>query len=80
MHLAVQPASQLIFLNFQIITRLQVHPEILGHPKITGQSQDGISGDGTFAMYDFINTTRRNVDILRLSLLAESHWFQEFFQ
>jgi hypothetical protein len=31
-------------------------------------------------MDDFVDAARRNIDILRQCVLAESHWFQEFFQ
>jgi len=71
-HLALQPATQLVLLDFQIIACLQIHPEILGHPKITRQSQGGIRADGAFAMYDFIDAPRRHGDILGQGILAQA--------
>jgi len=40
--LALQSSAQLVFLEFQIVACLQVHPEILGHPEITRKPQGGI--------------------------------------
>ena len=59
-HFPIQTVTQTLAGLFQVVVRLQAHPEWLGSSKIACQTQGGIRRYRAFAMHDLIDTPRRN--------------------
>jgi hypothetical protein len=82
MHLdfPVQSVRQGLPRGFEIIPRLEVHPELRLHPKEAAQAQRGIRRDPPLPMDNLINATRRHPDRLGQMVLADLHRLQKILQ
>jgi hypothetical protein len=76
----IQPFSELIFGNIQIILRLQSKPELRRVSKETCQPQGCIRSYTAFAKHDLIDTPCIHADVNGKAVLAQVHRFDEFFQ
>ena len=70
-----QGGPQPIAFDFQIVMRLQIQPEPLGGCEISRQPQRGVGGNGSCAFYDFVDPTRRNIDLPGKPVLAHAKRF-----
>jgi len=69
-----------IFLDFEIVSGLEIHPETLRCPKVARQTQRCVCGNSTLPMDDFVDSSRRNGDVLGQSVLSDTHRFQELLE
>src|ERR1700746_444447 len=67
----IQPVSQGLTRGFEIVPRLEVHPELCLHPKEAAQSQGCICSDPSLPMDNLVNATRRHSDRLGQIVLAD---------
>ena|SRR5436309_12707615 len=80
MDLRIQPVTETILLDFEIISNLKVQPEALTQAKETRQAKSGVSTDRPLSMNDLVDTTSRHPDILGEPILAQAHWSQKFLE
>jgi hypothetical protein len=76
----IQSVSEGLTRSFEIVPRLEVHPELRLHPKKTAQSQGRICRDASFPMDNLINATRRYSDRLGQMVLAHLHGIQKILK
>src|SRR5215210_2293301 len=76
-NLTIQPVTETILFDFEIIADLQIEPEALAHAKETRQAKGGISRDRPLPMNDLVDATGRHPDVLGEPILAKAHWPQE---
>ena len=69
---AVEFGAQPVFLDLQVITGLQVHPEPLGGAEVPGQPQRGVRGNAALAVDDLVDPPGR--DIYRLVRRTPMFW------
>src|SRR5262252_253414 len=76
----IQSLSEGLTRGFEIVPRLEVHPELRLHPKEAAQAQSCICRDPSFSMDNLVNTTRRHPDRLGQMVLADLHWRQKILK
>jgi hypothetical protein len=76
----VQSIREGLTRGFEIVPRLEVHPELRFHPKEAAQTQCGIRRDPPLAMDNLINATRWHPDRLGQMVLADLHRLQEILK
>jgi hypothetical protein len=76
----VQPVTQGILGNIEIVTGLQAHPELGRIAEVTRQAQRRISSDTAFAEHDLVDAAGMYANIQCQAALAHVHRLQEFFQ
>jgi hypothetical protein len=76
----IQSVSEGLACGFEIVPRLEVHPELRLHPKEAAQAQGCICRDPSLPMDNLVNTTRRDPDRLGQIVLAELHWLQKILK
>jgi hypothetical protein len=75
-----KPVSQKILLFLKIKSRLEVEPETFGCTEIPGQPKRGIRGDPASPVNDFVNPSRRDTDVVRQSVLRNTHWDEKVLE
>jgi hypothetical protein len=76
----VQSVREGLTRGFEIVPRLEVHPELCLHPKEAAQAQRCIRRDPPLPMDNLINATWRHPDCLGQRVLANLHRLQEILQ
>src|SRR5262249_51658121 len=76
----IQSVSDGLTRGFEIVPRLEVHPELRLHPKEAAQSQGGICRNSSLPMDNLVNATRRHHDGLGQIVLADLHWLQKILE
>src|SRR6266511_3891952 len=79
-YFTIQPFSELIFGNIQIILGLQSEPELRRVSKETCQTQCCISSDSTLAKHDLVDAACIHADVNGKAVLAQVQGFDGFFQ
>jgi hypothetical protein len=51
---------------------LKVEPDFGGPLEVTGKAQRGVSGDGSFALHDFVNPARGHADVFRNAVFGQA--------
>ncbi len=64
----------------EIVISLEPEKEAVRQPKIPGESQVRIGGDGALAQNDFIEAARRHMQRPREPILSEGEPFQKLFE
>jgi hypothetical protein len=75
-----QSVSEGLARGFEIVPRLEVHPELRLYPKEAAQAQGCICRDPSLPMDNLVNTTRRHPDRLGQMVLADLHWLQKILK
>jgi hypothetical protein len=57
-NLLLEPTSEPILLDLELITGLNVQPEPLGGAGITGETEGGVGGDGPLLVDDLVDPAR----------------------
>jgi hypothetical protein len=73
----VQSIREDLARGFEIVPRLEVHPELCLHPKKAAQAQRCIRRYSPFPMDNLINAPRRHPNRLSQMVLADLHRLQE---
>src|SRR5262245_54286808 len=76
----IQSVSEGLARGFEIVPRLEVHPELRLHPKEAAQSQGSICRDSSLLMDNLVNATRRYPDRLSQMVLADLHGLQKILK
>jgi len=79
-HFSTQFFTQAVFLDFEIVSSLQVEPESVAGPEEPGESKRCIRGDSAPAVHDPIDAARRNADVFSHAVPAYAHGGQELLQ
>jgi len=69
--------AEMVALHLEIVPRLQVEPEPVTGPKIPGEAEGCVRGDGSGSVDDFVDTTRRDRDILGKAVLRNTERLEE---
>ena len=72
--------TETIFFHFQIVPNLKVEPESFAEAKETCEPQRSVRGDRAFSMNDFVNSPRRNTNVLCKPVLADAERFEKLLQ
>jgi hypothetical protein len=73
----VEHRPESVFLDLEVVARLQVHPEPLGSSEETSQPKRGIGADPPLAVHDLVDPPRRHRDRARQLVLAELQRLEE---
>src|SRR4030095_11784385 len=76
----IQSVSEGLTRGFEIVPRLEIHPEVRLHPKEAAQSQGCICRDSSLPMDNLVNATRRHPDRLGQMVLTDLHWLQKIIK
>ena len=76
-HLALDPASEQVLGQVQIVVSLQPEPELRRIPEELPQPQRGVRGDPPLLEYDLVDAPGGHTDIDRDTVLAKPHWEEE---
>src|SRR2546426_12321521 len=76
----IQSVSEGLACGFEIVSCLEVHPELRFHPKEAAQSQGCLCCDSSLPMDNLVNATRRHSDRLGQMVLADLHWLQKILK
>src|SRR5437762_12454113 len=80
MDLSLQPVAQSIFLDLQFEASLKIHPEPLGGTEEARQPERRIGGNPPDPFDDFIDPPGGDMNLLRQSILGNSHGLEKFLQ
>jgi hypothetical protein len=69
-----------LFRNFEIIIRLQVHPELCGHSKEARKAERRVRGDRAVPIYDLENARRGYAEVRRKSVRRQADWLHRIFE
>lgn len=67
--LLLQSILEAISLQFEIVALLKIQPENGSRPKVPCKSKSSVGSDGSLAMNDLIDSSRRNTDLLGKAVL-----------
>lgn len=58
--------------DFEVVLRLQAHPDAGTGAEVSGQSHGGVGGDRSFFAHDLADAQRRHADVVGDAVLAEA--------
>ena len=67
-----QTPVEAIALDLEVVARLHIEPEPFGRAEVASQAEGGIRADGTGAVYDLVDATRGDADVLGQAVLREA--------
>src|SRR5688572_30146319 len=76
-NLLLEARAQLVPLHLEIISCLQIEPELLARAEITREAECRIGGNRALPMDNLIDTPRRHADILRQPILGHLEWCEK---
>lgn len=76
----VQTVRQSIFRYFDIISHLEVQPELRGGAEKPPKPKSCVGRNSPLSVNNLIDAPGRNINILSKSILTDPHWIQKFFQ
>ena len=79
-HFLVEPGTETIFLEVQLIVHLESQPELRGHIEVASESKRGVCGHPTLAEDDLVYAPRRNTKIAGQPILAQLHRPEKLLQ
>lgn len=79
-HFGLQSFAKSVSFQLQFVAGLKIEPEFTGGPEKTRQTQRGVWRYGAFPVHNLVNSTRRNRNVFRKSILTDSQRVQEFLE
>ena len=76
----LEAVTESFALNFEIVVRLKIQPELLSRPEVAAEPQRGVGRDGSRSMHDLVDTSWRDADVLGQAILGQTERFQEILQ
>jgi hypothetical protein len=80
MDFVVQAGTQTVLFYLEIISSLEVHPELLGHSKVAGETESRVGSDSALSVYDLVDPSRRDIDVLGQTVLTYPHRAEKFLE
>jgi hypothetical protein len=72
MYFGVEARSETISFHLKLVSGLKVQPEKLRRTEVSRKPKGGISGNGALPLHDLINSSCRNVRVLRHAVLRHT--------
>ena len=76
---ALKTVTESILLKFKVVAGLQIQPQSLRRTEVSCKPQRCVRGDRALAMYDLVDATSGNADVLGQAVLRKSQRDQEIF-